>query len=149
MADVKKDQRASGNERHSGWTFNKTERYTWQQNGWWAKRISEQVEKQNNPEYSTDQKMAHTSGGRAGSMGNVVRQAHACMTRGPEGQGKMQNRKYLTRSWAEDFPKPVEYPNPQIQEVKIIPNRKNTKKYLEKPTETVENQRQWKYFKRN
>ena len=43
---------------------------------------------------------------------------------------------------SENFPKPVEYPNPQIQEVKIIPNRKNKKKYLEKPTETVENQRQ-------
>ena len=51
-----------------------------------------------NPEFRTDQKMACTSGGRVRSMENIVRQAHACMTRVPEGQGKMQNRKYLTGS---------------------------------------------------
>ena len=42
----------------------------------------------------------------------------------------------------ENFPKPVEYANPQIQEAKIIPKRKSEKKYLEKPRETAGNQRQ-------
>lgn len=147
MASLKKDQRASRKERYNDWKLNKTNKHTWQQNGQQTSR--ELVSKQKNkksPEFGTHKKWCTTQ--KRGSECGEHRQPHMGLLRVPEGEGNGE-QEMLEESVKENFPKPVEYTNPQIQEAEIIPKRKSEKKYLEKPRETAGNQRQWKYFKRN
>ena len=54
-------------------------------------------------------------------------------------RGEIEEQEVFDEIMNENFPKPVEDPNPQTQEVKAISNTKNKQKYLEKSSEPAEN----------
>lgn len=54
-------------------------------------------------------------------------------------RGENEEQGVFDEITSENFPKPVEDPNPQTQEVKAISNTKNKQKYLEKSSEPAEN----------
>lgn len=54
-------------------------------------------------------------------------------------RGENEEQEMSDEIMSENFPKPVEDPNPQTQEVKTFSNTKNKEKYLEKSSEPAEN----------